>query len=129
MLVVFYGSLYCSLFLAIRYPLRIARPRGPPEPPTEEEYEMERMNRAKGDAESQDASKKDPRSRWERLKLFTYRASRSLQISNSLMLFIFWSWTAYVVVQAQGVLKLSGIEGIGGGMYREYLGHHPSSTW
>lgn len=118
-LVVFWTTFYCLLFTAIRYPLFIARPRLPPWIDTRDGADDDDGTARPKDEESQDDIA-DDRTRWERFKLFGYRAGRAMQVTNALMMPIAFLLVAVFVVKSQGAAGLSGLDGIGGGLYRKY---------
>lgn len=120
-LVAFWMSLYCMAFILIRWPNKVAEPRLPK--PISDDIEMMEQGEVK-DNEA-DGAKKDDRSRWERFKLFGYRAGQALQMTNAFLLPCSWLAVAVFVYNTKNALGLGGLEGVGGGAYRESARRYP----
>lgn len=101
-LVAFYMSLYVFIFLAVRWPNRL---KEPPLPPSSED----KMDQNQGEPV-------DDRSKWDRLKLFTYRAGRCLGLVNTILIFGCWCETLRIALSVKNNLNLSGTDGVGGGI-------------
>jgi hypothetical protein len=101
-------SLYIFLFLAVRWPARFRPPTPAPAVPDA------------GSKNTGDGLPEDVRTRWDRLKAFTYRAGRCLSLVNTLLIFGCWCEIVRTLVAVQRKMKLGATEGVGGGSFCEY---------